>query len=56
MTHDGAVFWLACPEEGNGHKYGIFAPFLIDDYSDCQRIKLVAVPATEPKQGAYSYT
>ncbi|KAK1825901.1 hypothetical protein QBC39DRAFT_394599 [Podospora conica] len=55
ITHDEAVFWLARPEDGLGHKYGIFAPYLINNYSDCSRTKLLAAPTAGPKQGAYSY-
>ncbi|KAK4207072.1 hypothetical protein QBC37DRAFT_434034 [Rhypophila decipiens] len=56
FSYDGSPFWLACKESGRGQLYGIFVPHLLDDHSNCVTIKLAAVPTTEPKEGAYSYT
>lgn len=54
FSYDGSSHWLACKEPGGGERYGIFAGTI--DRTDCEKIKLVAVPTTDPKQGAYSYT
>ncbi|KAK4033617.1 hypothetical protein C8A01DRAFT_19459 [Parachaetomium inaequale] len=56
FSYDGWSYWLACKEPGGRGLYRIFAPTGNSDQNDCERIKLVAVPSTEPKEGAYSYT
>lgn len=54
FSYDGSSHWLACKEPGQGESYGIFAGTL--DRTDCEKIKLVVVPSTDPNEGAYSYT
>ncbi|GAB1312690.1 Endo-1,3(4)-beta-glucanase 1 carbohydrate binding domain-containing protein [Madurella fahalii] len=51
---DGSSHWLACKEPGQGETYSIYAGTV--DRTDCERIKLVVVPSTDHKEGAYSYT
>jgi hypothetical protein len=56
FSYDGSGFWLACKESGEAQLFGIFVPGLLDDHSNCVRVKLAAVPSTEPNEGAYSYS
>jgi hypothetical protein len=56
FSYNGTSHWLACKEAGGSQIYSIFAPTGDVNQNDCERIKLVTVASTEPKEGAYSYT
>ncbi|KAH6855909.1 hypothetical protein B0I37DRAFT_65244 [Chaetomium sp. MPI-CAGE-AT-0009] len=56
FSYDGSSHWFACKEAGGSQRYVIFAPTGNSNQNDCERIKLVTVASTEPKEGAYVYT
>lgn len=52
---DGWDYWLACRENGGRDVFAVFAPLNETVPGGCEKIKLVALTSTEPKEGAYSY-
>ncbi|KAK4108532.1 carbohydrate-binding module family 52 protein [Canariomyces notabilis] len=57
FSFSGSSHWLACKEPGLGQLFSIFAPIGNNtNRGECEKVKLVVVSTTDPKEGAYAYT